>query len=39
MFHEEALGDATPALADEILVKARGLTKTYAAGEATVHPP
>ena len=36
MFHEEALGDATPALADETLIEARDLTKTYAAGEATV---
>jgi ABC-type lipoprotein export system ATPase subunit len=36
MFHEEALGDATPALADETLIETRDLTKTYAAGEATV---
>src|SRR5215203_4222455 len=36
MFHEEALGEATSALGDKTLIEARDLTKTYAAGEATV---
>ena len=36
MFHEEALGEATPALAGEAMVEARGVEKAYAAGGVRV---
>ena len=36
MFHEEALGEATPALAGEAMVEARGVEKAYAAGGGRV---
>jgi hypothetical protein len=37
MFHEEALGEATPALAGEAMAEARGVEKAYAAGDVRVH--
>jgi putative ABC transport system ATP-binding protein len=36
MFHDEALGQPTPALAYETMVEARGVEKTYAASGAPV---
>src|SRR5215213_10352788 len=36
MFHEEALGEATPALAGGAMVEARGVEKAYAAGGVRV---
>ena len=36
MFHEEALGEATPALVGEAMVEARGVEKAYAAGGVRV---
>ena len=37
MFHEEALGEATPALVGEVMVEARGVEKAYALGDVRVH--
>jgi ABC-type lipoprotein export system ATPase subunit len=36
MFHEETSGKPTPTLAYDTMVEARGVEKTYTAGEATV---